>query len=237
MGAFLYGIFLQWKLDIRSKTLLITCYIVPLLFFAVMGEIFTEVMPDYKHTLIQSMTIFGVTMGALIGLPPSLVEIYASDIKKVYRANGVPVCLGFVLTNISAFIHLFITSVIIYFVAPILFDADIPNNPGLYFACLSVFIMVSLGIASVIGLSVKDQAKPSMLSIIFFLPLIMLFGIMFPTDLLPNVLRVVGKLFPASWGYILIESDMFDFMSFAPLLIIFIVSLFICVVLLKKVGK
>ena len=130
-----------------------------------------------------------------------------------------------------------ITSVIIYFVAPILFDADIPNNPGLYFACLSVFIMVSLGIASVIGLSVKDQAKTSMLSIIIFLPSIMLSGIMFPTDLLPNVLRVVGKLFPASWGYILIESDMFDFMSFAPLLIIFIVSLFICVVLLKKVGK
>ncbi len=32
MGAFLYGVFLQWKLDIRSKTLLITCYIVPLLF-------------------------------------------------------------------------------------------------------------------------------------------------------------------------------------------------------------
>ena len=94
MGAFLYGIFLQWKLDIRSKTLLITCYIVPLLFFAVMGEIFTEVMPDYKHTLIQSMTIFGVTMGALIGLPPSLVEIYASDIKKVYRANGVPVSIS-----------------------------------------------------------------------------------------------------------------------------------------------
>ena len=71
MKAFLYGIALQWKLDIRSKTLLITCYIVPLLFFGVMGSIFTSVMPDSKETLIQSMTIFGVTMGALIGVPPS----------------------------------------------------------------------------------------------------------------------------------------------------------------------
>ena len=26
---FLYGLVLQWKLDIRSKNLLITCYIVP----------------------------------------------------------------------------------------------------------------------------------------------------------------------------------------------------------------
>ena len=109
MGAFLYGVSLQWKLDIRSKTLLITCYIVPLLFFAIMGGIFTAIMPEAKDMLIPSMTVFGVTMGALIGLPPSLVEIYGSDIKKVYKANGVPLYLGVALTNISSFIHLFIT--------------------------------------------------------------------------------------------------------------------------------
>lgn len=85
MDAFLYGVSLQWKLDIRSKTLLITCYIVPLLFFAIMGGIFTSVMPEARHILIQSMTVFGVTMGALIGLPPLLVEIYRSDIKKFIK--------------------------------------------------------------------------------------------------------------------------------------------------------
>ena len=119
MGAFLYGISLQWKLDIRSKTILITCYIVPLLFFAIMGEIFTSVMPESKYTLIQSMTVFGVTMGSFIGLPPSLVEIYSSDINKVYKANGVPLYLGLVLTNISAYIHLFIMSILLYITAPI----------------------------------------------------------------------------------------------------------------------
>ena len=129
MGAFLYGISLQWKLDIRSKTLLITCYIVPLLFFAVMGGIFTSVMPEARYTLIQSMTVFGVTMGALIGLPPSLVEIYSGDIKKVYKANGVPLYLGLVLTNISAYIHLFIMSIILYIAAPLAFNAEIPENP------------------------------------------------------------------------------------------------------------
>lgn len=66
MKAFLYGVALQWKLDIRSKTLLITCYIVPLLFFAVMGGIFTSINPEAKSTLIQSMTVMGVSMGALI---------------------------------------------------------------------------------------------------------------------------------------------------------------------------
>ena len=40
MNGFLYGVALQWKLDIRSKSLLVTCYIVPLIFFLLMGGIF-----------------------------------------------------------------------------------------------------------------------------------------------------------------------------------------------------
>lgn len=85
MKAFIYGIGLQFKLDIRSKTLLITCYAVPLLFFAIMGGIFTSLMPEAKNTLIQSMTVMGVSMGAFIGLPPSLVEIYGALLKKCIK--------------------------------------------------------------------------------------------------------------------------------------------------------
>ena len=90
MGAFLYGISLQFKMDIRSRSLLVTCYLVPLLFFAVMGGIFTSIMPGSEKTLIQSMTVMGVSMGALIGVPPSLAEIYGTDVRKMYQANGAP---------------------------------------------------------------------------------------------------------------------------------------------------
>ena len=84
MKAMLYGIKVQLKIDIRSKTLLVTCYVVPLLFFAIMGGIFTSLMPEAKNTLIQSMTVMGVSMGAFIGVPPSMVEVYGTDIKKMY---------------------------------------------------------------------------------------------------------------------------------------------------------
>ena len=237
MGAFLYGISLQWKLDIRSKTLLITCYIVPLLFFAIMGGIFTSVMPEARYTLIQSMTVFGVTMGALIGLPPSLVEIYSSDIKKVYKANGVPLYLGLVLTNISAYIHLFIMSIILYIAAPLAFNAEMPENPVLYFASLAIFIAVSLSIASIIGLAVKDQAKTSMVSIIIFLPSIMLSGIMFPIELLPKAFEIVGKIFPATWGYRVMADSTFQLENLLPLVAILILAICVCGILLRKVDK
>ena len=109
MKALLYGIALQWKLDIRSKTLLITCYMVPLLFFAIMGGIFTSIMPESKDTLVPAMTVMGASMGALIGLPPSLVEIYGSGMKKVYKANGIPVYFGLLTTTFSAMIHLLLS--------------------------------------------------------------------------------------------------------------------------------
>ena len=233
MGAFLYGVSLQWKLDIRSKTLLITCYIVPFLFFAIMGGIFTSVMPESRYTLIESMTIFGVTMGALIGLPPSLVEIYSSDIKKVYKANGVPLYLGLILINISAYIHLLIMSVILYFAAPLVFHAETPDNPGRYFITLAVFIAASL----IIGLAVKDQAKTSMVSIIIFLPSIMLSGIMFPIKLLPKAFETVGKIFPASWGYKLMADSTFQLKNMLPLAVILILAICICGILLRKVDK
>lgn len=237
MKAFFYGAAIQWKLDIRNKTLLLNCYLVPLVFFAIMGGIFTSVMPQAKDTLIQSMTIFGVTMGALIGVPPSLVEIYSSDVKKVYQANGVPLWFGFVLVNLSAFVHLFMMSIILYFVAPRMFDVVLPKQPGMYFLCLAVFILVSLSVAGMIGLAVKDQTKTSMVSILIFLPSIMLSGIMFPVALLPKAFEHAGKIFPATWGYkLMIENIQHRQDLFALLLILAIASV-LCAVLLRKISR
>lgn len=234
MDGFLYGVALQWKLDLRSRTMLIACYAVPLLFFAVMGGIFTSVMPESSETLIQSMSVFAVTMGALIGLPPSVAEIYRSDVKNAYQANGVPLSLGLFLTNISAFVHLLIMSFLLYGIAPVAFDAKIPVHPGTYFVGLITLIAVSLGIASVIGLAVKDTANTSMLSILLFLPSTMLSGIMFPGDMLPQAFVMAGKLFPATWGYAFMTKSTFMWNNLWPLFIIFIAAVLLCVILLKK---
>ena len=235
MSGFLYGVALQWKLDLRSKTMLITCYAVPLLFFAVMGGIFTSVMPDSRETLIQSMSVFTVTMGALIGLPPSLAEIYRSDVKNAYQANGVPLSLGLFLTNISAFVHLLIMSFILYVIAPVAFDAKTPAHPGTFFVGLITLIAVSLSIASIIGLAVKNTANTSMLSILLFLPSTMLSGIMFPSNMLPEVFVIAGKLFPATWGYAFMTESNFTWHNLLPLFVVFIIAVLLCGLLLKRV--
>lgn len=157
--------------------------------------------------------------------------------EKVYKANGVPLYLGLALTNISAYIHLFIMSIILYIAAPLVFNAEIPENPSMYFISLAIFIAVSLSIASIIGLAVKDQAKTSMFSIIVFLPSIMLSGIMFPMELLPKAFETIGKLFPATWGYKLMTENVFKFESLLPLLLIFVLATVMCSILLRRIDK
>ena len=201
MNGFLYGITLQWKMDIRSKSLLVTCYIVPLIFFLLMGGIFTSVMPEMRSTLIQSMIVMNVSMGAFIGLPPSLTETYGSDIKKIYKANGVPLYSGLLTMFLSAFVHLMISCVIILLLAPILFEAALPVQLPLFFLALAIYIIVSLSIGSVLGLAVKNQAKLTMTAQLVFLPSIMLSGIMFPVDLLPGFLEAT---FENLWYLILV---------------------------------
>lgn len=237
MSGFLYGVILQWKLDIRSKSLLITCYAVPLLFYFVMGGIFTSLMPDTHHTLIQSMTVLGVSMGAFIGLPPSLVEIYGSDIKRMYKANNVSLYYGLISIYLSTFIHLFIMSFIIYITAPIIFDASLPTNVPLYFCSLALFIVISLVIGSILGLAVKDQAKLTMLSQIVFLPSIMLTGIMFPANLLPSIFKILANVLPATWGYKIMVGNEPYMDSLWPMAIIFIVGTIVCRLLLSRLKS
>ena len=237
MSAFLYGTALQWKLDFRKQDVIISFYLIPLVMFAVMGGVLTSIMPDMQDTVIQSMTIFGVSMGAFNGLPSSLVQIYGSDIKNVYKANGVPLSMGVITHFISAFIHLFIMSMIIFFVAPLLFDAALPANLPLYFGSLALFIAASISIGSTLGVWIKDHAKVSMIAQLFFLPSVMLSGIMMPAEVLPNVFSTIGRAVPATWGKLLMSSDVFNLGYFLPLIGMFAVAALACAVALSRKVK
>ena len=106
----------------------------------------------------------------------------------------------------------------------------------MYFISLGIFIAVSLSVASVIGLAVKDQAKTAMFSILIFLPSVLLSSIMFPMELLPKAFEATGKIFPASWGYRMMTEQVFLLESFLPLLLMFVLAVVICHILLRRMD-
>lgn len=225
MNAFMYGIVLQWKLDLRNKDMLLTYYVVPLVFFAFMGGIFASINPASKETLIQSMTVFGVSMGAFLGAPIPLVELYGSDIKKAYKVGGIPLWVATVNNFISGFVHLFLMSLVIFLIAPFSFNAKTPANIIIYLISLSIFIIVCLAVGTVLGLSVRSVSKLTMASQFIFLPSIMLAGIMFPVNMLPKALETAGMVFPATWGFQLMTSDILSIRLLIPLVVMLLISI------------
>lgn len=236
MSAFLYGIALQWKLDIRNKGVFLTYYVVPLVFFAFMGGIFSSINPAAKDTLIQSMTVFGVTMGAILGAPAPLVELYGSEIKKAYKVGGIPLWAASINNFLSAFAHLFIMSLVIFFISPLAFGAKTPIHLSHYFLSLTLFISVSVTVGTLLGLYIKSPSKLTMASQLIFLPSIMLSGIMFPTSMLPKVFETVSKVFPATWGYKLMTSEGFNGKLLIPLAAIMLLSICINGYKLSKIS-
>jgi ABC-2 type transport system permease protein len=222
MSAFLYGILIQWKLDLRNKGILLTYYVVPLVFFAFMGGIFTSINPVAKDTLIQSMMVFGVSMGAFLGTPTPLVDVFTTDIKKAYRVGGIPLWTVVANNIISAFIHLSIMSLVIFAIAPIIYKAAVPTNLLVFFIAQSIFILACVFIGTLLGLFAKSATKLTMMSQLLFLPSVMVGGIMFPSSMLPSILQTIGMIFPATWGFKATVSQVFDFGLLWPMLIIIV---------------
>ena len=67
-----------------------------------------------------------------------------------------------------------------------------------------------------------------------FLPSIMLSGIMFPAQLLPDALEKLGRLFPATWGYQLLGGGEAELSGYALLLTVLAGAAGLCCLLLRR---
>jgi ABC-2 type transport system permease protein len=200
MKAFFKYLWIEFKVDLRDKGLLLNFYLVPLAFFFVMGAVFSSVTPLMKTTLSASMTIFAITMGAVMGAPTALVKMRESGTMRAFKVNGISGTAVLAVHALSTFIHLFIVATIIYFVAPLAFHAQVPESAVAYFGVVAVFLLASIGIGMLIGVSAPNQTYTTMMTMIIFLPSLLLSGIMFPAEMLPSALRLVGRLFPATYS-------------------------------------
>ena len=127
-----------------------------------------------------------------------------------------------------------ISCVVIVLLAPILFEAALPAQLPFFFLALAIYTIVSLSIGSILGLTVKNQAKLTTIAQLIFLPSLMLSGIMFPVGLLPDFLEAIGRIFPASWGYRSMLDHGFCFENLWYLIFIFFTGIIVCGIVLKK---
>ncbi len=199
MNAFFKHLWIQFKMDIRERGTLMTYYLVPLIFYFVMGAVFSSINPLARQTMAATMVIFAVTMGAVLGIPIPIVKMRESGVLRSYRVFGIPGWAVLFIQAVSAFLHLLIVSIIIFITAPLFFGASYPLRFIAYFLSLFILLFSSIMIGLFIGVAAKSQPIATMLSQAIFLPTVMLGGIMFPSSMLPGPLRILGRLLPATY--------------------------------------
>lgn len=244
MKAFLNHLRIQFVMDLRERGTLLTIYIVPLVFYAVMGAVFSSINPEAKHTLAASMAIFAVTMGAVLGMPAPLVKMRETGVLRAYDVSGIPGWAVLLVSAVSALVHLLIVALIIYLSAPVLFGASLPVNALAWFATLAALLFASISIGLLLGIAAKSQASATMFSQVVFLPSLLLGGLMFPASMLPKALMWVGRVYPAThamqafttWAYGL-PGDIPPAVSLAVIAAIGVVILGLAVLRFNKLRK
>lgn len=234
MKAFLYTLYLKTKLDIKSTEILITYYLVPLIFFGVMGAVFTSVMPDAKHTIIASMTIFTITMGGVIGTSGSVIGYFNNDMRKSFKSAGIPMGVIVVASIISGFVNMVIVSTIIYVVSPLAFNATRPINITIYLSGFILFLLATLLVGVILGLFAKSTSKLTIYTQIVFLPSMMLSGIMFPSNMLPKPLQYIGYVLPATHGMKILSSDTFNVAHYIVLIVFIMIGVSVILLRLRR---
>lgn len=200
MRAFLVTLWVQFKIDLRDKGTLLNYYLVPLAFFLAMGAVFSTVTPLMKDTLSATMSIFAITMGAVMGSPTALIKLRESNTLRAFKVNGISPSVILAVHAISAFVHLFIVSTIIYLLAPALYGAQLPVSALAYFGCITLYLLACIGIGMLIGVIAPGHSFATMLSMVLFLPSQLFSGIMFPTSMLPGGLHWIRFALPATYS-------------------------------------
>lgn len=236
MKALITQLKIQFVMDFREKGILLTFYLVPLVFFVVMGAVFSSINPGAKLTLSASMSIFAMTMGAVLGMPAPMVKMREAGVLRAYKVNGIPGWALLLVQAISAALHLLVVATIIFIAAPLLFGASLPVNYAAYFTVLVVILFASITIGLLIGVIAHSQSAATMFSQAVFLPSLLLGGLMFPSSMLPEPMKWLGRLYPAThameafstWAYGL-ESKVAPTVSLAAAIAIGIIVLVLAI--------
>lgn len=198
MTAFINHFLFEFRTGIRNKQLLLMNYLFPIGFYLMMGFVMGSINPAFLDTMTPAMAVFAVLAATLLGIPDPLVNAREDGIFRSYKINGIPSTSILIIPALTTMLHLVIVTVIITATAPLLFDAPAPVN-WLTFALVFIALAFSMaGISVLIGVVAPNSRVTVLYSQLFFIPSILLAGMMFPFSMLPDIAGKIAQLLPAT---------------------------------------
>ena len=198
MTAFGSHFSFEFRTGIRNKQLLLMNYLFPLGFYLMMGFIMVGISPDFLDSMVPGMVIFGILAATLLGIPTPLVDARENGIFRSYKINGVPIFSILIIPVLTTMLHLAIVTIIITITGPLFFKAPLPVNWLNYIVVFISMASSMTGLSILIGVISPNARLTILYSQLFFIPSILLAGIMFPFEMLPVAAGKIARLLPAT---------------------------------------
>lgn len=198
MSAFLNHFLFEFKTGIRNKTLLLMNYLFPFGFYVMLGLLMTEINPFFREVMIMSMVTFAIMASTLLGLPDPLVTAREAGIFRSYKINGIPARSLVLIPVLTTIFHLLIIAAVIISTAPLFFAAPLPVNWAVFFLIFLLTAFACSGLGVLIGVISSSSRMTVLWSQIIFVPSMMLGGLVMPLEMLPEVMRRIAQLLPAT---------------------------------------
>jgi ABC-2 type transport system permease protein len=200
MKAFMLHLRFELLAGLRNRVLLLMNYLLPLGFYALIGGMMVQINPGFGEQLIPAMVVFALLSGVIMGLPTPLVEARAAGILRCYRVNGVPAFSLLAIPAIASAVHMILVAAAITLSAPLLFGAPLPVHWPAFLLVVGLIFFAHSGLGVLIGVISPHNRLAILWQQLIYLPSILLGGLMVPLAMLPDHLRKLGHLFPATYG-------------------------------------
>ncbi len=200
MKAFFLHLRLELISGLRNKTLLFMSYLFPLGFAVMMGLIMSGINPLFLDTMVPAMAIFAALTGVILGMPEPLVSAREAGIFRSYHIYGVPARNIVIAPALSMSLHSLMATAIILLTVPLMFSAVRPESMLWFFAIAMVLLFNLSGLGALISVVSANSRATILWSQLVFLPSMMLSGMMFPSQMLPENMARIGRLLPGAYA-------------------------------------
>jgi ABC-2 type transport system permease protein len=173
-------------------------YLLPLGFYLMMGFVMVGINPGFLEGLIPAMVVFAILSATLLGLPEPLVKAREVGIFRSYKINGVPSGSILSIPASATTLHLVVVTVLIVLTAPFLFDAPLPVDWLNFVLTFLVAAFACAGISVLIGVISSSTRATVLWSQLFFIPSMLLGGLMIRNSMLPDVAGRIARVLPAT---------------------------------------
>lgn len=198
MTAFVHHLKYDFYNGLRDRSLLLMNYLFPLVLFLMLGGLLGGISPTFHEVMIPAMICIAVMTSTLLGMPNPIVSSREAGVFRSFKINGVPAASLLSIPVLSSLLHMILVSGIITLASVMLFKADLPVHWGYFvlIGLLAIFAMAGLGM--LIGVIALNSRATVLISQLFFVPSMMLSGMVMPSSMLPAKMQPVAMLMPAT---------------------------------------